>query len=106
MLFETMRTRCDLSFLGPDYIGYHDGPRACRRLTLLGMNAPRDAVDKSFYRTATSLIQAHPLQDGSSADEFGMRALRFVTRVNPLHPQLVTAGLDGHLRFFADDKMT
>ena len=86
VLFETIRTRCDLSFHGPEYIGYRDGPRAWR-IVLLRMNAPRDAIDKSFYRTAVTLILDHKLQDGSSADEFSLRALRFVTRVNPHHPQ-------------------
>ena len=27
VLYETMRVRCDLSFNGPEYIGYRDGPR-------------------------------------------------------------------------------
>ena len=51
------------------------------------MNAPRDPVDKSFYRTAVTLITANPMKDGGGADEFSLRALRFVTRVNPHHPQ-------------------
>ena len=86
VLFETMRERCDLSSFGPEYVGFWDGPRAWR-LVMLRMNAPRDSVDKSFYRTAVSLLLSNQLQNGCSADEFSLRALRFVTRVNPHHPQ-------------------
>ena len=63
VLFETMRMRCDLSHLGVEYIGFWDGPRAWR-LVMLRMNAPRDSVDKSFYRTAVTLMLSHQLQDG------------------------------------------
>ena len=86
VLFETMRERCDLSRFGAEYVGFWDGPRAWRLVVLL-MNAPRDAVDKSFYRTAVNVLLTNRLSDGCSADEFSLRALGFVTRVNPHHPQ-------------------
>ena len=88
MLHEELQARCPLyeedgvEFQSP-LSAHFDGPLAARCLKHVCIGSSRTDSDKDFYRDALALQRANPLPDGCAASDYDLRALAFVTKINP-----------------------
>ena len=92
ILYENLKSSCDMTVHDPSWGEFKDGPLAWRMVLHMLLGKRRTKKDRDFYKAALGVQQKTHLADGAPAEEYAKRARAFIKYINPHLPQPYVGG--------------